>query len=82
MQVGQLSQQIATHASSSGGFIGNIVDLSKNETCKSIELRNRVIPLEPKVSEENKESSEVGKRKGGEVVVGEEGEKIMRDKKA
>lgn len=43
MQVGQLSQQMAVQSSSSGGFIGNIIDNPKNETCKAIELRNRVV---------------------------------------
>lgn len=47
MQVGQLFRQMAAQASSSGGFIGNTVDYPKNEMCKAIELRNRVVPSEP-----------------------------------
>lgn len=54
MQVGQLSCQMTAEASSSGGFIGNIVDNPKNEMCKAIELRNIAVPFEPIKGKEKK----------------------------
>lgn len=54
MQISQLSRQVATKVSSSGEFVGNMVDNPKNESCKAIELRNRVIPSNQKVSDERK----------------------------
>lgn len=62
MKISQLSRQMGVQASLSGGFIGNTVENSKNESCKVIELRNRVVPSKPKVSKEKKKSREVGKR--------------------
>jgi hypothetical protein len=41
-QIGQVSKQVA--AQSSGGFVGNTVDNPKNESCKAIGLRSRVVP--------------------------------------
>ena len=55
---------MAVQSSSSVGFIGNTVDKPKNETCKAIELRNRLVSSEPKVSGEKKESTEVKNKKG------------------
>lgn len=37
MQIGQLSRQIAALPGSSEGFIGNIVDNPKNESCRAVE---------------------------------------------
>ena len=54
MQVGQLSRQTGAEASSNVGFIGNIIDNPKNEMCKAIELRNRVVPSEPPNGKEMK----------------------------
>lgn len=62
MQIGQLSQQMAAQTSYSRGFIGNKLHNPKNEICKVIEFRNRVIPSEPNVSGEKKESRNVEKR--------------------
>lgn len=45
------------------------MDNLRNETCKAIELRNRVVSFEPRVSEEKKETSEVEKKSEKEVVV-------------
>lgn len=58
-----------TQVRSSWGFIGNTLNNSKNETCKAIELRNRVVPFEPRVGEGKKESREVEKKIEKEVVV-------------
>lgn len=64
MKIGQLSWQMAAQNSSYGGFIGNTVDNPKNESCKAIELRNKMVHSEPRVSKEKKESSEVEKKSG------------------
>lgn len=64
MEIGQLSQQMTSQASSSGGFINNNIDSPTNETCKTIELRNRSVPSNPKVSEEKKESRKVEMKSG------------------
>ena len=56
-QIGQFSRQMAAQASSSGGFIGSTVGNPKNETCKVIKLRNRVVPSNQK-SEPRKERIE------------------------
>lgn len=42
MQIGQLSRQVRSIPSSNGGFMGNIIDNPKNETCKAIELEKEV----------------------------------------
>ena len=57
------------------------MDKLKNETCKAIKLRSGVEPYEPKVSEENKQSSEVEKNSGKEVVVEKEVEKKFEGEK-
>lgn len=53
---------MAAQASSSGGFIGNTVGNPKNETCKVIKLRNRLVPSNQK-SESRKERIERGREK-------------------
>lgn len=47
---------MATQASSSGGFVGNTIGNPKNESCKAIKLRNRVVSSNPKQSDEKRES--------------------------
>lgn len=47
------------------------MDNLRNEKCKAIELRNRVVSFEPRVSDEKKESTEVEKKSEKEVVVEE-----------
>lgn len=39
---------MASQASSSGGFIGNMMDNPKNEICKAIKLKNKLVPSEPR----------------------------------
>ncbi|MCI18432.1 hypothetical protein A2U01_0039586, partial [Trifolium medium] len=61
VQMGQLSRQFS-NLQGSGGFGGNTQDNPKNESCKAINLRNRVVPS-PEVREssrkkENKKESE------------------------
>lgn len=65
---------MVAHAFSSGGFINNTVDNLKNETCKAIELKNIVVPYEPRVNEEKRESREVEKKSEKEVVIEEKSE--------
>lgn len=42
MQIGQLSRQVGSIPSSNGGFMGNIIDNPKNDTCKAIELEKEI----------------------------------------
>lgn len=70
-----MSQQLEAQDSSNG---------IKIETCKALELRNRVIPKIPKLSDEEKDKVEGKKKSGKEVVVekevetNSEGEKLRR----
>lgn len=57
------------------------MDKPKNETCKAIELGNRMVDFEPKVSKEKKESSKVEKRCEKEVIVEKEIEKSSKVEK-
>ncbi|MCI03303.1 hypothetical protein A2U01_0024340, partial [Trifolium medium] len=52
VQMGQLSRQFST-LQTSGGFGGNTKDNPKNENCKAINLRSRVVP-NPEVRERSK----------------------------
>lgn len=54
MQIGKSSRQIAVQASLNGGFFVNTVDNPKNESRKAIELINKVVPSNLKVSDERK----------------------------
>ena len=43
MQIGQISRQLASLPSSSGGFTGNTIDNRKTETYKAVEIGFEVI---------------------------------------
>ncbi|CAJ2677643.1 unnamed protein product [Trifolium pratense] len=66
-QIGQISKQVA--AQSSGGFAGNTLDNPKNESCKAIELRSRVVPSVVDTKRENKKKVEVENKSEGEGEV-------------
>jgi hypothetical protein len=59
-QIGQLSRQVAT--TQNGGFGGNTVDNPKNESCKAIGLRSRVVPSVVETKKEKKKDVEVEKK--------------------
>jgi hypothetical protein len=56
-----LSRQVA--ATQNGGFGGNTVDNPKNESCKAISLRSRVVPSVVETKKEKKRNVEVEKKK-------------------
>ncbi|CAJ2662794.1 unnamed protein product [Trifolium pratense] len=66
-QIGQISKQVV--AQSSGGFAGNTLDNPKNESCKAIELRSRVVPSVVDTKRENKKKVEVENKSEGEGEV-------------
>ncbi|KAK2410681.1 hypothetical protein QL285_046032 [Trifolium repens] len=66
-QIGQLSRQVA--ATQNGGFGGNTVDNPKNESCKAISLRSRVVPSVVETKKEKKRNVEVEKKSKGEGEV-------------
>lgn len=61
-QIGQLSRQIVSLSSSSGGFTGNTVDNPKNETYKVVETDFGVVTEEDEA--ERVQEGEVKKNKG------------------
>lgn len=75
MQTDQLSRQGTSQARSSEGFIGNTIDNPKNESCKPIKLRNRLVPSNQKVSDMRKETSEGENFFRKETIVEKEVEK-------
>lgn len=60
---------MAAQAGLSRGFAGNTTDDPKNDSCKAIELRNRLQPSNPKVSDERKESGEGEKKNWRKKIV-------------
>lgn len=68
--------------SSSGGFVGNIAGNLKTESCKAIELRNRVVPSKPKVGGQREEASEGAKNTEEKVRVEKEVNKKLVGEKS
>ncbi|CAJ2663201.1 unnamed protein product [Trifolium pratense] len=61
-QIGQLSRQFTETLN--GGFGGNTVDNPKNESCKAIGLRSRVVPSVVETKKEKKKEVEVEVERG------------------
>ncbi|CAJ2653502.1 unnamed protein product [Trifolium pratense] len=66
-QIGQLSRQFTETLN--GGFGGNTVDNPKNESCKAIGLRSRVVPSVVETKKEKKKEVEVERGNKGEGEV-------------
>lgn len=81
IQIGRLSIELAEQPSSSGFFGGNTIDNLKNDSCKDIMLKNRVVPLVSSASCERKEVSEGEKKGQEEEVVEKVVEKNQTEKK-
>lgn len=60
MNIDELSRQITALPSSSGGFTGNTVDNSKNETCKVVDTNLGVIIEKGKDEIEKEENNKPG----------------------
>ncbi|GAU41120.1 hypothetical protein TSUD_288100 [Trifolium subterraneum] len=69
-QIRQVSKQVATQ--SSGGFAGNTVDNPKNESCKAIGLRSRVVPSVEDAKKKYKKSEVEGEVENEWLIVDEE----------
>ncbi|XP_045831120.1 uncharacterized protein LOC123922450 [Trifolium pratense] len=73
-QVGQLSRQFA--ATQNNGFEGSTKDNPRNESCKAINLRNRVVPSPEIVTKKKKKMIESEKE---ELVEDEKEKKIEKE---
>lgn len=82
MQINQFSLLVVAQASSSEGFINSNINNPENKSCKAIELRNIMVPSNPKFSDERKEKSEGEKNIGKEVVIEMKGEKKSEGEKS
>lgn len=82
MQIGQLSRQMEALASKNGGFVRNTIYNPKNESCKAIELRNKVVPSSQKIIGKGKEASESERKIEEDIVVENEVDKISEGEKS